>query len=1144
MKQHSTHQNNRRPAWNAGSRAVTVSRCGTAVLAFLLPLTACVASAQQETQTPGTSSNNSTQQGSTPVPQAAPQNAQPAPVPGVGAAPSNSSPDTSTSSYDQQRAVNAAANAEAAQAANALSGLRGRRIAGVRFEGVSFNADSHLTSQLGINAGDALDPLKVRAATRRLFLTGRYRDINVRVETQGDGLVLVFVGTPRYFVGRIVIEGVRNSRLASILEYATQLQPGLPFVQDDIAAGEKGIRQSLAQSGYYEPRIQSRTLKRDDGHQMDITYNVLVGKRALVGNVEVTGDPGLPTDKFRDIAKLNTKNTTLKYFHTKNKVTRDTVGTGLQRLRQHYQKNDRLEAAIALQKSEYSRDRGQLDYSFVDHQGPTVKVVIEGAKVSNARKKQLLPIYEEGAVDNDLLNEGAHNIREFLARQGYFDAEVDPTVEPETNNNEVAPDGTLLPPPSNLTQVVTFNARPGKRYRVEAVNIQGNKYFDTETIRERISIVKADPFNRFGKFSPVLLSNDKDSITSLYRANGFQKVDITAKETKTDAGSKFGRITVDITINEGPQQRYGNISLTGASPERQQEMQALIAAEKAQPFSTATIANDRDTILQQYLSRGFDQARVDVKQTPQANNPLQTDVQYIVTEGEQVFVNRVLITGPQNTKPRLITEQLQLKANDPLDASALVEMQRRYYDLAIFSEANVAIQNPNGQIDRKNVLVQLTEAKRWDVTYGAGFETQLSTPQPNCRAQASLGDGRTGNNCTANGKAGASFRVSADVTRINLFGTDKSITLHTTYGLLERIASLTLNAPRLFGNRNLTGQVSGGYSNVQNISTFKASTLQGLFRVTQKVPKADTFIYDFQYRRVSVDQNSLQVTANLIPLLSQPVRVGGPGFTWFHDTRNPTPLDATRGIYLTVADFLSNTAFGSDQNFNRLDTTFATYHSWGTLKRRYTFARLTRFGFIHPTGTNPNANVTGCEGVLLNTNASCNPVPLPERLYAGGATSHRGFGINAAGPRDLTTGYPVGGNAVVVNTLELRLPAPVLPVVGESLSFVAFHDMGNTFLHLADAFPSIKNFHQPNENTCRQVTGFRTVGTCDFNYWSHAVGLGARYHTPVGPVRVDFSYNLNPPVYPIIDDYSRALPNHQVGQASHFQFFFSIGQSF
>ncbi len=68
------------------------------------------------------------------------------------------------------------------------------------------------------------------------------------------------------------------------------------------------------------------------------------------------------------------------------------------------------------------------------------------------------------------------------------------------------------------------------------------------------------------------------------------------------------------------------------------------------------------------------------------------------------------------------------------------------------------------------------------------------------------------------------------------------------------------------------------------------------------------------------------------------------------------------------------------------------------------------------------------------------------------------------------------------------------------------------------------------------------TGTCNFNYYSHAVGVGARYKTPVGPIRVDFSYNLNPPVYPVFNDFTNALPHE--GRAGHFNFFFSIGQAF
>jgi outer membrane protein insertion porin family len=61
------------------------------------------------------------------------------------------------------------------------------------------------------------------------------------------------------------------------------------------------------------------------------------------------------------------------------------------------------------------------------------------------------------------------------------------------------------------------------------------------------------------------------------------------------------------------------------------------------------------------------------------------------------------------------------------------------------------------------------------------------------------------------------------------------------------------------------------------------------------------------------------------------------------------------------------------------------------------------------------------------------------------------------------------------------------------------------------------------------------------------VGLGARYHTPIGPLRVDASYNLNPPYFPEVYNYqtnNSVIPQPQVGQASHFNIFFSIGQTF
>ncbi len=1005
---------------------------------------------------------------------------------------------------------------------------KGLTVQSISFEGVTFGEKELLPTELTQKVGQPLDPVKVRDSTRRLFASGRYRDIAVRGVRRGDGVALVYAGTARYYVGRVTIVGVKSERLASLLEYSTKLDPGTAFSEPAVPAGQTAIEQTLAQNGYFEPKVSAATERHAAEQSIDVTYTVATGKQARVGNVTVAGqDPGLTEKDFRKKGKLKRR----------SKVTRDTTSNALVNLRGVYQKRDRLEGTIALDKQTYEGSRKELDYAFQANQGPVVKVAIEGAKVSKSRLHLLVPIFEEGTIDNDLLNEGTHNIKDFLQQQGYFDADVTVRVLGEDTPSER----------------VVYLVEKGKKHKVIAVDFANNKYFNDDTLRERTRVQKADAYQRSGRYSQGLVTSDVTSIESIYRANGFSKVKVTPKVSDTaheggGASEKLAQVRVVYTVDEGTQQKFGAIKLAGVQPAREEDVKKLLNMQSGQPFSLITLSGDRDAVLGYLVSRGFDQARVEVKQEVETADPSKTDVTLNVSEGQQVFVGKVLLSGLKHTKGKVVESQILVHPGDPLDQSALLGTQRNLYNLALFNEVVAAVQNPTGDAPEKNILVQLTEAKRWDVTYGFGFEAETGRPNRGKISAASkiqLGlppDADTGQN----GKAGVSPRVSVDVSRINFRGTQQSLTLHGTYGLLEKVATLSFQNPDLLGDPNLTAQVSGGYTNVQNISTFAASTLQGDFRVTQKVRRTDTFIYDFQYRRVKVDPNSLQVSANLIPLLSQPVRVGGPGVTWFHDRRTPSPLDATKGSYTSVQEFLASSKFGSQTDFNKVDATNSTYYSFGKTKRRYTFARNTRIGIERDFGVNPNAGTKrvpappSCAGDLLNTNASCSAVPLPERLYAGGATSHRGFGINAAGPRDLQTGYPVGGQAVFVNSLELRLPPPVLPIVGSSVNFVVFHDMGNVFQHTSDLLPSFARFKQRNQDTCKNVSG--SIGVCDFAYFSHAVGLGARYNTPVGPIRADFSYNLNPPIYPVIYDFNNSLPH--VGQAGRFNFFFSIGQSF
>jgi outer membrane protein insertion porin family len=1045
--------------------------------------------------------------------------------PGAAASPPPAtldSPSVTASPETQPAAAAIAANEtkSLAGASATLVGWKGLKVEKVEFQGVTFDAKDSLPKLLPQQAGQPLDPAKVTASIRKLFASGLYRDIHVIGRHEGDGVTITYVGTRRYFVGRVQIAGVKDERLASLLEYATKLQPGTEFTQAMITAGTDGVRQSLASNGYFQPTVAPTSSVDEAGRQVNITYSVNIGPQARVGQITLTGeDPGITVGEMRRKGKLKQG----------SKVSRDTVDNALAKIKAQYEKKDRLEATTALHQQTYNPPRKQVDYTFNANQGPVVKVVVEGMKMSQNRLKLLVPIYEEGTIDNDLLNEGTFNIKDYLFQTGYFDATVTVRVEGEDTPSER----------------VVFTVIKDVKHKVQSVTITGNKYFETDLLKERMRVQKADLYLRNGRYSPQLMKADEQNILALYRANGFSNASIvpTVKDVdKTPTGKplKAAQIDVAVKITEGPQQKFGAVTLGGADPSREKDLKALLDSQEGQPYSLITLSGDRDAILGYYLSHGFAQARVEVKQQSEGADSNKTDVALNVTEGEQVFVDKVLLSGIVHTRPAVVARRVKVHAGDPLDQSALLDTQRRLYDLALFNEVNTAVQDPDGDDPKKNVLLQLTEARRWDVTYGFGFEAETGTPKQGVinPASAILLGLSPDAAYSQNGHTGVSPRVSLDVSRINLHGTDNSLTLHTTYGLLEEVATLTFQNPHLYGKDRLAMSVAGGYSNVQNISTFQASTLQGDFRLTQKVRRTDTFIYNFQFRRVAVNPATLQVAFNLIPQLSQPVRVGGPGITWFHDTRDPSPLDAERGTYTSVQEFLANSKFGSEVNFSRTDITNSSYYAFG--KHKYVLARSTRLGFETAFGANPNVDSASCVGVLLETNATCNAVPLPERLYAGGASSHRGFGINNAGPRDLQTGFPVGGNAVFINSTELRLPAPTLPFVGDSVNFVLFHDMGNAFAHVSDMFPSFTHFHQPDQSTCATVSS--AFGTCNFNYFSHAIGAGARYKTAVGPIRVDFSYNLNPPVYPVIYDFNGAAPYE--GQVGHFNFFFSIGQAF
>jgi outer membrane protein assembly complex protein YaeT len=985
---------------------------------------------------------------------------------------------------------------------------------------------------------------------RQLFSTGLFETLTVEGEREADGVALTFRGQPRSFIGTVSVEGVKGTTIDSQLEQASQMAPGTRFTPAGLSLALDQMRALLAQDGFHEPVITQTLTAHPEEQLVDIAFHVDSGPQARVGAVAVTGDAGMSVEDFRRHARLEAG----------TRVGRESVSRALAGVLKVYRREQRLEAQIKLESQQYDARSHEVNFRFSANQGPVVKLEIEGASISPGRLKRLIPIYEEGSVDEDLLNEGNRRLRDYYQRVGYFDVKVE-------HERQSATGGPVT---------IRYQVQLGARRRVARVAVEGNRYFDSATLKDLLSVHAADTFDHHGIYSQALVAADVSALEAIYQNNGFSKVSVTtqigaAGTEKADAppiseasgdrssspeGSaeaagnrssppegKAAPFAVVYRIDEGPQLRAGTVRIEGNQHVAAAKLLPQLNTAAGQPLSPQNLAGDRDALLTGYLSRGFDQVRVEVAQQFEPASANKVDVVFNITEGRQIFVRKVLLSGLHYTHPATVAKAITLHPGDPLNETALDETQRNLYDFALFSEIDTAIENPTGSEAYKNVLLQAVEARRWALTYGFGLEAQTGTPQYNCGGIIA-----SGAKCSPNGKTGVSPRVLADITRNNLFGREQSVSLRGNYGLLEQKIDLLFQVPHFEGSRDFGLTFSGGYANSLDVSTYVASKLEGGVRWTERFDspgshfsKANTFIYEFNLRRVKVQASSLQVYPGEIEQLATAVRVGGPALTWIRDTRD-SPLDAHHGTYTSFQGFLSSKTFGAQANFSRLDLSNSSYYSFG--RGRFVLARNTRYGQERSFGT-PAEEL----------------IPLPERLYAGGATSLRGFGSNSAGPRDPETGYPIGGAGALINSTELRLPPPTLPWFGNTLSFVLFHDMGNVFTNASDAWTSALRIHQPDRNTCKNVasttdpnsyipagpsTSTGQQGACGFNFFSHTPGLGLRYHTPVGPIRLDFSYNLNPPIYPVNYNYSLTQPGSapHVGAADHFNFFFSLGQAF
>ena len=618
---------------------------------------------------------------------------------------------------------------------------------------------------------------------------------------------------------------------------------------------------------------------------------------------------------------------------------------------------------------------------------------------------------------------------------------------------------------------------------------------------------------RYGRYSETFRKKDEEAIENLYESNGFRDVKVTST-VATNYKGKENDLGVTFHVYHGVQWRVASLKVEGANTMDVGRVAHEFASIVGQPYADVNIGTDRNRLLQYYYSNGFLAASFKATTTP-GLDPQTVNLVYSVTEGRREFVRKVILSGLDRTHRSLVDRKMDIQDGEPISMTKINEISRQLGELGVFANVSSGLQDPDGRSQYKYVLYDFDEAARYTFNVGLGLEI------------GQFG-GTTTNLQNSGGARGASPLIQFDVSRLNFRGVGQTISLQTRYSSLEQRASLNYVVPRFLGSQNRTVTFSLLYDTTQDVQTFASRREQASIQTSQRFNRASTLLVLFAYRRVST--SNIVIPSLLIPQLLQPVRIGAVSANYVQDHRD-NPADAHHGFWNTIDTEIAGKFFGSQRSFSRILARNATYTPIG---RSLVFARQTQFGAIVPFSVPAGLS-------------TFNSIPLPERFFGGGGVSMRGFGDNQAGPRDIgapatsttpaasATGFPLGGNGLFFNTFELRFPLLFPNITG-----VAFHDMGNIYSTLSDI--SLR---------------YRQNGPTDFNYALQAPGFGIRYKTPLGPVRVDLSYALNPPRYTGFSGTIQDLLNcsaSQIGvtaactssprQLSHFQFFFSIGQAF
>jgi outer membrane protein assembly factor BamA len=1011
--------------------------------------------------------------------------------------------------------------ASAIARADVPDALLGRPVLLVDIEGDG----AELLSQddVGLRAGIPLTRALLRRVTLDLLATERWADVRLDVAPYESGVRVRVLLERRTVIARIDVIG--NHALGqSELAGALALEPG-----DEIVGGRtEPIREALAEAyariGYDHAAIEVSLRDTSAAERRVLRVVVTEGEPTRVTAVRFL--PDTPPSEVDALGALG--------LHPGDVFDRRHLGDGARAVEARLRENGFLEARVAPVEIEGAASEGDGVTLLVPCEiGRRYRVVVEGeAPLSHTDIEAVLELPAERLRTSTLAAiEG--RVVDLYHRHGFADAQV--TLRRTTDPDHEGDDGRAV-----LVVVV----EPGEVLRVIGMSFPGASFFESDYLRSQVHSYLEEELPHPALFEPVdsgtidaLGLSGRSSVAArsvpaihedipvtvwyepvyreavahlfaLYESEGFLSAEIGTPEllrlddTTGGLGGERGTAIVTIHVTEGPRTLVWNVAVEGNEAISSAELLRLSELTRGAAFSQLAVEEARRRMMELYRERGYLFARVD--SAPHlSDDASRAEVVFEVVERFEVHIGSIVIEGCERTDPNLVRDELELHEGDIYRPSVARENEEALLGLGIFSSVRIAPDTPDLAEQTKTIVVTVRERTPQELGLSAGFGT---------------GDG---------------LRGALDYTYRNLFGwgltlglraqlayqfffqddeLSQSFAVLSLVDRLERRVTATLGIPHVPGlpNVRLSLDLVHLRDNFRDFGLDKngvvlAATWTPVRRFTMslsgEIEHNDVGLFQRQAYEEFLATADLR-TQRLLRVPEGESAIGSTRLSAVVDLRNNafTPTD---GIYLSGTLEYARTFQGGDtvcavdptprMGMTTLMTSCVDRDGSPVTSSDF-FSHFLKLsvnitGYI-PLATDWTIAIQARGGRIFHLEQSSQTYPN-RAFYLGGVDSMRGYLQDQVIPQDqldaiLGTAGPLANVPVVRNgdffyllRVELRFP-----ILG-ALQGGVFADIGNVWANA--------ELIQPEDLLTLRWT----------------VGVGLRYATPVGPLAIDYGFNLS-----------------------------------